>query len=127
MIVLIDDERVFLNKPEDDLVILRNSKEALKWFSEIDENFVIDQLWFDHDLAIVDGKKDTSIPVVRKLEELCFFDKSPIIHQVVVHTANNVGGKEIQIAMSRYFNTVRVAAGDYLTVDGTIEREDDEC
>lgn len=116
MIVLIDDERMFKNVPEN-LVTLRNSEEALEWFNNLSKTDVIEQLWFDHDLGIVDGVKDTTIPVLRWLEEKCFFNDAPKIQKVIVHTSNNVGGKEIVSSMSRYYSTVRVFAGDYLTVD----------
>lgn len=114
MIVMIDDERIF--KDDIDALILRNSKDALVWLDSLDENTVIDQLWFDHDLGIVNNEKDSTIPVLRKLEEMCFFGTAPNIKQVVVHTSNRVGGDEIMKSLQRYYNTVRVYAGDYLTV-----------
>lgn len=115
MIVMIDDERSFKDTNVQ-AVILRNSKDALDWFDKLPDNAVIDQLWFDHDLGIVDGEKDSTIPVLRMLEELCFFGKEPEIRQIVVHTSNRVGGDEIEKSMKRYFKMTRVYAGDYLTV-----------
>lgn len=115
MIVLIDDERDFISPPKD-LVVFRTSSDALLWLTSMGGPQKIDQLWFDHDLGIVNGEKDTTIPVLRWLEEQCFFDEAPEIGQVVVHTSNNVGGKEIFESMNRYYKTVRVSAGDYLIV-----------
>lgn len=112
MIVLIDDERDFIN-PLDGVVILRTSKDALNWLNA-HRDAKIDQLWFDHDLGKTNGVVDSTIPVVRWIEEQCFFDNAPTIEQVVVHTSNNVGGKEIVDSLSRYYPTVRVFAGDYL-------------
>lgn len=115
MIVLVDDERSFIDVP-DNSVVLRNSADALTWLENLPENTVIEQLWFDHDLGLVNGEKDSVIPFLRKLEEMCFFDTAPNIEQVIVHTSNPVGGKEIYDSMRRYFHTVRVQAGDYLIV-----------
>lgn len=115
MIILIDDERSFIEEPEG-AVVLRTSEAALEFLATLDTDTIIDQLWFDHDLGVVDGEKDTTIPVLRKLEELCFFDEAPVIKQVIVHTSNPVGGKEIYESMKRYFPTARVMAGDYLIV-----------
>lgn len=114
MIVLIDDERNFI--ADIDAIIFRNSKDALKWLDTLLSTTIIDQLWFDHDLGIVDNEKDSTIPILRKLEEMCFFDEAPVIKQVIVHTSNRVGGDEIEKSMKRYFPTIRVYAGEYLKV-----------
>lgn len=114
MIVLIDDERDFMEKV--DAIILRNSNEALRWLKNIHYDTIIDQLWLDHDLGIVNGRKDTIIPVIHYLEEQCFYHQGPNILHVLVHTSNNVGGKEMIIPLSKYYHTTRVFAGDYLTV-----------
>lgn len=115
MIVLIDDERDFIG-PVGDVLVFRHSADALEWLNSLDGSEVIDQLWFDHDLGIVDGVKDSTIPVLRWFEEKCFFGTAPVIGQVVVHTSNNVGGREITDSLQRYYDTVRVFAGDYLVV-----------
>lgn len=115
MIVLIDDERDFIDAPAD-VLVFRNSADTLRWLNSLDGSERIDQLWFDHDLGIVEGDKDSTIPVLRWFEEKCFFGEAPEIGQVIVHTSNNVGGKEIFESMKRYYKTVRVFAGDYLIV-----------
>lgn len=116
MIVLIDDERSFKKEfVKENTIVLRSSKEALKWLEGLKSEDVIDQLWFDHDLGLTpNGVKDSTIPVLGKLEELCFFGKAPAIKEVIVHTSNNVGGNTIENSMKRYFKTIRVFAGDYL-------------
>lgn len=116
MIVLIDDERSFLKKFEkEDTIVLRSSAKALEWLESIDSDTIIEQLWFDHDLGLTpEGEKDSTIPVLSKIEELCFFDNAPNIQEVIVHTSNNVGGDTIEKSMKRYFKTIRVFAGDYL-------------
>lgn len=116
MIVLIDDERDFIN-PILETIVFRNSRDALEWLNDVGSTVNIDQLWFDHDLGIVDGEKDSTIPVLHWFEEQCFFGNAPNVGQIVVHTANNVGGKTIFDSMIRYYDTVRVFAGDYLTVN----------
>lgn len=120
MIVLIDDERSFINDV-DDSVVIRNSREALDWLRKFASPFnknseKIDQLWLDHDLGVVNEQKDTIIPFVRKLEELCFFGNHPEIGEVIVHTSNSIGGDEIVASLKNYYNVKRVFAGDYLTV-----------
>lgn len=115
MIVLIDDERDFI-KPMPDAVIFRNSTEALDWLNSLDGTETIDQIWWDHDLGIVNGEIDSTIPILRWFEEKCFFGEAPEIGQMIVHTSNNVGGREIFESMNRYYRTVRVFAGDYLIV-----------
>lgn len=117
MIVLIDDERTF--KPSilaDDYVLFKTVSEALEWLDTTTVDTVVDQLWFDHDLGLVDGVKETVMPFVRKLEERCFEGTAPVIRGVIVHTTNAPGGKDIMAAMSRYFPTNRVPARDYLEV-----------
>lgn len=117
MIVLIDDERTFKSSATtSDYILLKTSSEALEWLSSLDSNIVIDQLWFDHDLGMVNGSKDTTIPVLAKLEEMCFLGIAPDIRSVIVHTSNLVGGNEIEKSLNRYFPVTRVFAGEYLEV-----------
>lgn len=117
MIVLIDDERTF--KPsvlDGDYLLFKTSAEAVSWLTSLDRETQIEQIWFDHDLGIVEGQKDTVMPFVHQLEEMLFLATAPEIKQVVVHTSNNVGGDRIFYSMRRFFNTHRVFAGDYLEV-----------
>lgn len=114
MVVLIDDERSFIS-PIDALVI-RNSADALVWLDTTNPETHIDQLWLDHDLGLVNGQKDSIIPFVRKLEELCVWDEAPQITEVVVHTSNSIGGDEIVASLKNHYKVQRVFAGDYLIV-----------
>jgi hypothetical protein len=117
VIVLIDDERTF--KPEvldGEYLLFKTSAEALTWLESIDRDTQVDQIWFDHDLGMVDGEPDTTIPVVQRLEEMLFFATAPEIGSIVVHTSNSIGGDRIFGSMKRYFTTQRVFAGDYLEV-----------
>lgn len=117
MIVLIDDERTFKGSVNSDpYLLIKTSREAIDWLEGLPQDTLIDQLWFDHDLGLVNGVKETVIPFLRKLEEMCFFGTAPIIREVIVHTTNSPGGDEIETSMSRYFKTHRVFAGDYLEV-----------
>lgn len=117
MIVLIDDERSFIN-PADTVatLVIRNSKNALSWLEGFAPEGSIDQLWLDHDLGIVDGEKDSIIPFVRKLEELSYFGQAPHIGEVIVHTSNSIGGDEIVASLKNHYKVQRVFAGDYLIV-----------
>lgn len=117
MIVLIDDERDFKQQfQQDDIVVLRNSESAINWFKNMPKDAKIDQVWFDHDLGIVDNHPDTTIPVSRFLEEMFLNGKNLNIRQFVIHTSNPVGGKQLYTTMSKIASTVRVYAGDYLEV-----------
>ena len=116
MIVLVDDERSFRHPPND-LLVFRNSKNAIDWLESLELETVISQLWLDHDLGLVGGRKDSILPFVRKIEELVFFDRCPVIEQVIVHSANPVGGEQVFAALKKDFSVARVAAGDYLVVE----------
>lgn len=117
MIVLIDDNRIFkpvlMPKPEN-IIVLRNSADALKWLDSLDPNTTINQLWLDHDLGNVNGQLDSIMPVVKKLEELHSLGKMPNICEVIIHTSNVVGGRNIQQALSSFMKVQKVYAGDYL-------------
>lgn len=121
MIVLIDDERDFKQSiaPEG-VIVLRTSAEAINWLRTLTPEDNICQLWLDHDLGLLeDGvTPDTIEPVVKELESMFFHNTSPNIEQVLVHTANPVGGDNIFKSMSKIHNTVRVSAGDYTEVRG---------
>lgn len=117
MIVLIDDERTFKSSTlSEDYVLFKNVESAIEWLDTTTVDTVVDQLWLDHDLGQVNGVKETIMPFVRELEEKCFLDTAPNIREVIVHTTNSPGGKDIVAAMSRHFKTHRVPASDYLEV-----------
>jgi hypothetical protein len=126
MLVLFDDERNFKSEllaGDTEVLILRTAQEALDWLSTTTPETVVDQMWWDHDLGKVNGVKETVIPALRKLEEMCFFGTAPHLRQVVVHTTNPTGGAEIVTALSRYFPLHRVVARDYLVGPETREEE----
>lgn len=116
--VLVDDERSFIDSERnEEATILRTSAEAIAWLNGVGQDTVVDQLWFDHDLGMLDETRDdTTIPFLAALEERCFFGTAPQVNMVLVHTSNRVGGDVIEKSMRRYFYTVRVFAGDYLVV-----------
>jgi len=118
VIVLFDDNRIFKNNV--DCVILRNNKEAKEWMKTLEKDQIIDQLWLDHDLGVVNGKIETTIPFVNKLEKL-FIKENPLaIKEVIVHTTNIVGGERIMKSLKPLYKTIRVPASDYLKVDWPI-------
>lgn len=124
MIVLIDDERDFISSVDSNsILIFRNSHDAVEWLLSINDETNIDQLWLDHDLGIVDGEKDTIMPFIRKLEELVFFDKTPKISQILIHTSNNIGGDQMMSALRNNFRTTRVSAGDYLVFNESLRKD----
>lgn len=121
MIVLFDDERTFKTSVlNGDYILLKTSSEALTWLKSSSPTTVVDQLWFDHDLGLVNGVKETTIPFLRELEERHYQGTAPDIREVVVHTSNSVGGDQIEKSMRRYFPTHRVDAEKYLEALDTV-------
>ena len=116
--VLVDDGALVIDSERnEEATILRTSAEAIAWLNGVGQDTVVDQLWFDHDLGMLDETRDdTTIPFLSALEERCFFGTAPQVNMVLVHTSNRVGGDVIEKSMRRYFYTVRVFAGDYLVV-----------
>lgn len=96
-----------------DAVIFRDSASACSWFRESmgTGQVSIDSLWLDHDL----GGEDTTRPFVAMLEEAAYEHAALSIGTVYVHTSNSVGAAWIEAALSRYFTTRTVFAGDYFT------------
>lgn len=114
-IVLIDDLRSF--REETPAHVIRTAAESTQWLDTLSVNDTIEQLWLDHDL----GEDENGVPTdimsfVNKLEEMTFFHKAPVIDEIIVHTSNSVGGKQIVAALERFYNVRRVYAGDYFSV-----------
>lgn len=113
-ILLIDDLRDFVDARE--CVIARTSAEALQILT-LGESF--DEIWFDHDLGLLDsGVPDTTMVVVDLLSELAYNGTPYPVGIVYVHTSNPVGGKQIASSLSNYGYTIRrVYAGDYFVTE----------
>jgi hypothetical protein len=117
-ILLIDDLRVF-RTPEIDaeIRIARNSAEALTFLQENPDQYW-DEIWFDHDLGIVNDKEDTTLPVADYLSERAFFDNPVSVGTVFIHTSNPVGARVLTTTLQRYgYKTVRVQAEDVFSID----------
>lgn len=116
-ILLIDDLRVFKDNRE--CVIARNSSEALQF---LNDGTVWDEIWFDHDLGIVETIGiDSTMRVVDYMCEQAFNDNPIAVNKVYVHTSNPVGGKQIMTSLEKYgYNCFRVNAHDFFTTEGTI-------
>jgi beta-phosphoglucomutase-like phosphatase (HAD superfamily) len=69
------------------------------------------EVWFDHDL----GGDDTIYPVVHFIEECAFYGQPIPISLCVVHTANPVGRRMIEAALSRVYTVQHVDAAEYVT------------
>lgn len=99
--VIIDDERKMVG--DDDThpnletenycmtVYLRSSKAALNFFKGLRPQDTVQFLSLDHDL----GDLDTIMPFVDWLEESVYNGTAPQIEEILVHTANPVGAKQI--------------------------------
>lgn len=117
-ILLIDDLRVFREIPEDsELHIARTSAEALTILKDNPDK-VWDEVWFDHDLGMVDDKADTTLPVADYIAERAFFDNPISIGKAYIHTSNPVGATTLTTTLQRYgYQTVRVQADFIFNID----------
>lgn len=114
MIVLVDDLRYFKENVvpvDEDVIVFRNSDDAITWIREQD-HIHIHQLWLDHDLGMVNGMEDTTIPFVREL--LTRLGDSISVGQFVIHTSNPVGAKNLSAMLSNH-KFVIVNARDYFS------------
>ena len=105
MIVVIDDERTFVNQWDETLVHLRTSQEAMLFFAEwaTETNFLpadamedINQIWFDHDLG-EESTRDATL-VAKQVALIQKYDPSGILDDclILVHSQNPVGAKNIK-------------------------------
>ena len=117
-ILLIDDLRVFRNpQTEANVHTARNSAAALTILQE-HPDLHWDEIWFDHDLGIVDEKKDTTLPVADYLAERAFFDSPVSVGTVFIHTSNPVGANALTATLQRYgYKTVRIQADEVFNID----------
>lgn len=100
-ILLIDDLRIFRHPVEGELHIARNCEEAFA-ILKADEDRTWDEIWFDHDLGMVNGKEEDTLPVADYLAERAFFGNPVTVHKIYIHTSNNVGGKALVNTLSNY-------------------------
>ena len=117
-ILLIDDLRVFqVAEPDAELHIARNSAEALAILNDNPDK-QWDEIWFDHDLGIVNGKKDTTLIVADHLAERSFFDNPVSVKTVFIHTSNPAGLRDITTTLKRFgYKTVQVEAKKVFNID----------
>lgn len=112
-IVLIDDLRSF--KSDTDAKVIRTAIESVEWLTGLTADDLVKQLWLDHDLGEdAQGNVTSIMDFVQALEEAAFFERAPQIEEIIVHTSNSVGGRQIIAALERFFTVKRVYAGDYL-------------
>lgn len=117
-ILLIDDLRIFRENPENGKVYTaRTSAEAIKLLTQHpDMNW--DEIWFDHDLGLVEQKEDTTLPVADHMAERAFFENPVNVKTVIIHTSNPVGARILTTTMERYgYQTKRVQAEHFFTID----------
>lgn len=117
-ILLIDDLRVFRTVDDGaELHTARNSAEALAILhNNPDKHW--DEIWFDHDLGMVNDKADTTLPVADYLAERAFFDNPVSVGTAFIHTSNPVGARVLITTLQRYeYKTVRVQAEHIFNID----------
>lgn len=72
-----------------------------------------DEIWFDHDMGLT-SDSDNTYEIAQYMERRAV-EGTPIdVKRVVVHTANPYGGDRLMAALSKWYDTIRVAAVDYL-------------
>lgn len=115
-ILVIDDLRSFREnvEPAGEVTYARTSQEALSILSEDIEGF--QEIWFDHDLGEVDGRIDSTMPIVDWLSEKAFNDE-PYNAHIFIHTSNPVGRQNINQSLTRWgYGTTHVDATQYFIV-----------
>lgn len=107
-VVVIDDVRNF----SFDATVLRTQTQALEYLKEaLHAQQYIDELWLDHDL----GGNDTIRPVVDELEHWWYRGTPLKIGVIVIHSANPVGRRYIEMAINKLgADIVCVNASDYV-------------
>ena len=120
-ILLIDDLRVFKRpSPESEIHIARNSVEALTILKDNPDK-TWDEIWFDHDLGMMEGKEDTTLPIADYLAERAFFDNPVTVKTVYIHTSNPVGARVLTTTLNRYgYKTVRVQPEEIFNIDSVL-------
>lgn len=120
-ILLIDDLRSFNDRVSEiykdaEVVVTRNSVEALEYL-KANTTTEFASIWLDHDLGIVNGAKDTIMPVVDFLCEQGFIGSPIYVETIYIHTSNPVGGNQMAVSLQRYnYNTQKVFAPDFFLV-----------
>jgi len=112
-VLVIDDLRSFRDeRVEAEVTYARTSAEALEI---LNDGTSYDEIWFDHDLGMIDDDRvDSTMPVVDFLSEMSFNDTPYPVDTVLVHTSNPVGRDNIIRSLSRWgYNIKSVPADDY--------------
>lgn len=104
--LVIDDVRTF----NFDADYARNSYEGLRAL----KTKVYDEVWLDHDLAMLDGSDDTISRVVNYLEYLAWRRTPYPAKRIVIHTANPKGRERMVQALEKYYPIEVVWAPDYM-------------
>lgn len=108
--VLIDDLRSFIVEPAETLAI-RTAREAEAFLATLTSDDVIGTLWLDHDLGLDERGHATDVMgFVRALEERFWDGSAPRIGNVVIHTSNPVGARNIEAALGRNVRCRRIDA-----------------
>lgn len=116
-ILLIDDLRVFRHPVEGELHIARNCEEAFV-ILKTDESREWDEIWFDHDLGMVNGKEEDTLPVADYLAERAFFGCPVAVKKIFIHTSNSVGGNALIKTLRNYgYPVQRVDAKPVFDID----------
>lgn len=72
-----------------------------------------DEVWFDYDMGLK-ADSDNTYALAVEIERRAHAGEMLPIGRIVVHSANPYGGDRLMAALSPWYDTVRVAAVDYL-------------
>lgn len=92
-----------------EITYARNSQKARDILRENTMDH-FDEIYFDHDLGLLDGHEDTAYPIVAMFEEVAFHDH-PWTARLFVHTSNSVAGSRMMKAL-RDYDVTRINADD---------------
>lgn len=110
--MLVDDTRTFRDGREH--LRARTSREALAVLRDLGVG-ITGQLWLDHDLGVVDGCTDSTLPVLDELARAACVDRPYGFREVLVHTANPVGAATLMQVLRRWgYPCRRVGCAEHL-------------
>lgn len=112
LVILLDDTRTFRGAVEH--IRCRTSGEGLAALPLLRER-PRSELWLDHDLGIVGGQPDTSLPVLDELARAAADGEPYPVSRVVVHTSNPAGAQTMMTVLRRWeYPVTRAQASAHL-------------
>ena len=116
MIVLVDDERTFVQGASDErrnAAVYKNSRDAIAalWKLHFGPE-TVDELWLDHDLGGIDDTSD----IVNGLAFHAAMGNAFPVEKIFIHTANPSAARRMNSALSYSYEVEVVDAKSYYLV-----------